>query len=225
MIELRRLTKSYRTRAGRHYVFRDLNMKLPDDVSIAIMGPNGAGKSTLVRMLGGIERPDAGEILIDRSISWPVGLSAGFQGSMTGRENVKFVCRIHGDRREKMQQRVAFVEDFADIGEYFDMPMITCSAGMQARIKFGTSMAFDFHYYLTDEVFAVGDPVFRRKAQEVFTEKVKESCLILVSHIPQMVRSLCQAGIHVANGQAVFYDNVGDLIEAYEHNQPPKVVA
>ncbi len=89
MIKIENLTKSYRTPQGRHYVFKDLNVEIPSGKSVALIGRNGAGKSTLLRMIGGIDRPDSGSITTNKTISWPVGLSGGFQGSLTGRENVK----------------------------------------------------------------------------------------------------------------------------------------
>lgn len=91
MIKIEHLTKSYQTSKGRHYVFKDLNIELPTGKNIALIGHNGAGKSTLLRMIGGIDYPDSGIIKTNKTISWPVGLSGGFQGSLTGRENVKFV--------------------------------------------------------------------------------------------------------------------------------------
>ena len=91
MIRIENLSKSYRTPQGRHYVFKDLNIELPTGKSVALIGRNGAGKSTLLRMIGGIDRPDSGRIITNSTISWPVGLAGGFQGSLTGRENVKFI--------------------------------------------------------------------------------------------------------------------------------------
>ncbi|MFZ4216009.1 ATP-binding cassette domain-containing protein, partial [Pantoea endophytica] len=95
MIKIENLTKSYRTSSGRHFVFKDLNLTLPSGKSVALVGRNGAGKSTLLRMIGGIDRPDSGAITTNKTISWPVGLTGGFQGSLSGRENVKFVARLY----------------------------------------------------------------------------------------------------------------------------------
>ena len=88
------------------------------------------------------------------------------QKNLTGRDNVKFVCRVQGVRGPGMQEKIRFVEEFAEIGEYFDQPVSTYSSGMQARLAFGTSMAFDFDYYLIDEVMAVGDITFKRQEPE-----------------------------------------------------------
>ena len=169
MIKIENLTKSYRTSQGRHYVFKDLNVELPTGKSVALIGRNGAGKSTLLRMIGGIDRPDSGNIITDKSISWPVGLSGGFQGSLTGRENVKFVARLYAEKHE-LREKIDFVEDFAELGKYFDMPIKTYSSGMRSRLGFGLSMAFHFDYYLVDEVTAVGDARFKKKCADLFGE-------------------------------------------------------
>ena len=190
MIELVNLTKWFPTPSGRHYVFRNLNFSFPDRVSIGLMGRNGAGKSTLMRLIGGLDTPDEGEVRTNNSISWPVGLSSGLQGSLTARDNVRFVCRLYGATGEAMQEKIRFVQEFAEIGKFFDMPLKTYSSGMRGRISFGLSMAFSFDYYLIDEGMATGDPIFRKKAQGVFKERTRDANLILVSHNTRDIQDL-----------------------------------
>jgi capsular polysaccharide transport system ATP-binding protein len=215
MIELRSVSKSYRTPRGRKYVFRDLSFVIPEGRNVAIIGRNGAGKSTLMRLLGGQDSPDSGRIVTRNSISWPVGLSGGFQGSMTGRQNVKFVARVHGAQGEKMAQVVQYVADFAELGEYFDEPVNTYSSGMRGRLGFGLSMAFDFDYYLVDEAMSVGDASFKKKATAEFKKKTNRANIILVTHGMTQVRSLCDIVLLLHNGQVKQFDNVEEGIEAY----------
>jgi capsular polysaccharide transport system ATP-binding protein len=215
MIEIRNLTKSYPTELGRKYVFRNLNFAVPEGSGIGLLGRNGAGKSTLLRILGGIEAADRGKVVTDKSISWPVGLGSGFQGSLSARENVRFVCRVLGANGEEMKAKEAFVEEFAEIGEYFDLPLSTYSSGMRARVTFGTSMAFDYDYYLIDEVMAVGDPNFRKKASAVFRDKLQKASVILVSHNMNDIREMCTAVIVVERGEAAVYKDLAEGIEAY----------
>ncbi|ONG41685.1 ABC transporter ATP-binding protein [Alkanindiges hydrocarboniclasticus] len=215
MIILENLTKSYVTPKGRHYVFKNLNAVLPENKSVALLGKNGAGKSTLLRIIGGIDHPDSGKVLTNASISWPVGMAGGFQGSLTGRQNVKFVSRLYVPESE-VNNKVDFVEDFAELGKYFDMPIKSYSSGMRARIGFGLSMAFDFDYYLLDEAGAVGDASFRAKSQ-IFLDNLKKNAnIIMVSHNLKDLPRNCDVGIVVMNGEAIFYENVEEAVEVYK---------
>lgn len=219
MIVLENLTKSYPLTHGRHYVFKDLSFTFPENTSIGLLGPNGAGKSTLMRILGGVDAPDRGRVITDKSISWPVGLSGGFQGSLCARDNIKFVCRVYGYSGEAMREKVAYVEEFAEIGEYFDQPMKNYSSGMRSRVAFGLSMAFDFDYYLIDEAGAVGDPAFKKKSQAVYDEKLKSSNVILVSHNMDEIRKLCQHVVIVRDGEAKVYADVEEGIADYQNKR------
>ena len=200
MIGLDKVTKSYMTLSGRKVVFRDLSFDIPADVNVGLIGRNGAGKTTLMRLLSSVDLPDSGEIVTKGHISWPVGLRTGMQKNLTGRDNVKFVCRIQGVRKDGMQEKIRYVQDFAEIGEYFDHPLSTYSSGMQARLAFGTSMAFDFDYYLIDEVMAVGDATFKRKSRKVFKERLTKAKVILVSHNMKLIRKMCDVVILLERG-------------------------
>ena len=219
MIRIENLTKSYRTPAGRHYVFKDLNIELPTGKSVALVGRNGAGKSTLLRMIGGIDRPDSGNIITDKTISWPVGLSGGFQGSLTGRENVKFVARLYA-KKEELKEKVAFVEEFAELGKYFDMPIKTYSSGMKSRLGFGLSMAFKFDYYLVDEVTAVGDARFKQKCAELFKARHAESSFLMVSHSLNSLKEFCDVALFInRNNEVQFFENIDSAIIEYKTNE------
>lgn len=214
MIKISELTKSYKTPQGRHYVFKNLNLELPSNKSVALIGRNGAGKSTLLRMIGGIDRPDSGKIETDQTISWPVGLSGGFQGSLTGRENVKFVARLYAQSNE-LKDKVAFVEDFAELGKYFDMPIKTYSSGMKSRLGFGLSMAFNFDYYLVDEVTAVGDARFKRKCMQIFESKRPLSNFLMVSHSLHSLKKYCDIALLVGKDKISLYESIDEAIEDY----------
>ncbi|HEJ1054797.1 TPA: ABC transporter ATP-binding protein [Pseudomonas putida] len=215
MFELRNVTKSYLTPNGRRYIFRNLSFAIPPGKNIALIGRNGAGKSTLMRLLGGADVPDSGTVVTDRSISWPVGLTGGFQGSMTGRDNIKFVCRVYGATGEAMREKVRYVQDFAEIGDWIDEPIKTYSSGMRSRLAFGLSMAFDFDYYLIDEVMSVGDSQFKSKCSEVFKNRLKNSNIVLVTHSMSEVKNLCDIVLLVRDGNIHVYDDVAEGIKAY----------
>ncbi|NYT36438.1 ABC transporter ATP-binding protein [Allopusillimonas soli] len=217
MIELRNVTKSYlHDHGGRKTVFRNLSFTIPPDCNVAIIGRNGAGKSTLMRLLCGLDAPDSGKIITDKSISWPVGLSGGFQGSLTARENVKFVCRVQGAKGETLRRLVQYVEAFAEIEEYFDRPVKTFSSGMRSRVAFGLSLAFDFDYYLVDEAMSTGDAHFKKKAANAFKERTGKANLILVTHGMGQVRNLCDMVLLLQDGKLIPFEDVEEGIAAYQ---------
>ena len=216
MIALDGVSKWYPTRHGRKYVLRDVSARLPVGRHLALLGRNGAGKTTLLRLIGGIDHPNSGAIRTDARISWPVGLTGGFQGSLTGRENARFVCRINGiAERTAMRERLDFVAGFAEIGDYFDEPVKTYSSGMRARLGFALSMAFDFDYYLIDEVLSVGDQSFRAKCQEELAARRGRSTFIVASHNLATVREICEMGAILRDGGIVLYPDIGEAVEAY----------
>ncbi len=217
MIEVRNLYKRYHNHHGSDWVLRDINVTIPRGVNVGLIGSNGAGKSTLLRLLGGMDSPDKGEIECNCRMSWPIGLTGGFQGSMTGRQNVKFVARIHGNDID-IGRIIDCVEAFAEIGPAFDEPIKTYSAGMRARLAFGLSLAFDFDVYLSDEATAVGDVAFKKKAAKVFKEKVGQASLIMVSHGEAILKELCQAGIFLHQGEATWFDDITDAINVYHES-------
>lgn len=218
MIRLEKVTKTYRTNDGIHTVFRDLDLEIPTSSGVAFLGRNGAGKTTLVNIIGGAENADKGEIVTDASISWPVGLAGGFQPSLTARDNVKFVARLYSEKKD-LQRIVNYVRDFAEIGEYFDMPFRTFSSGMRSRVSFGLSMAFDFDYYLIDEVTSVGDPAFRKKCDETLEEKRKQGAgFIVVSHTMPIVRRFCNSAVVLSSEGARHYSDLEEAIKVYQAN-------
>jgi capsular polysaccharide transport system ATP-binding protein len=212
MIRFENLTKSYRLRGSRKIVIDNLTMTLPAGKSLALLGRNGAGKSTLLQLVAGTERPDSGRVVHSGSISWPVGFGGSFHRDLTGAQNVRFVARVYGVDTEEL---VAFVEDFAEIGKHFYMPVRSYSSGMKSRLTFGTSMGIHFDTYLVDEVTAVGDAAFKRKAREVFRKRMENSGAILVSHSMSQVRRFCDAGLVLSDGRLQYFDDIEEAIERH----------
>ncbi len=215
MIRLENVTKYYQTPHGRKYVLRDVSLEIPGGVNVAILGINGSGKSTLLRLLGGIDSPNSGKISIDMDISWPMGLAGGLQGSMSGRDNAKFVCRIFGDSYEEMQERVAKIEGFAELDKYFDMPVKTYSSGMKAKIKLAISVAFDFDCYLFDELGSVGDALFRKKTETLFANKEGNANFIIVSHNLNELIHDCHQAIVLHKGELRTFESVVEGVNYY----------
>ncbi|HBP42429.1 MAG TPA: ABC transporter ATP-binding protein [Halomonas sp.] len=225
MIEIKNLYKRYHNHHGSDWVLKDVNVTIPQGVSVGLIGANGAGKSTLLRLIAGMDTPERGEVIRHTRVSWPVGLSGGMQGNMTGRQNVKFVARVQGSGPNEVKRVIKFVEEFAEIGPAFDEPIRTYSSGMKSRISFGLSLAFDFDIYISDEATAVGDRAFKAKAKQLFESKVGQSSLIMVSHSEGILKDLCQAGLYIKQGLVYWYDDVNEAIETYHKDSDEKQAA
>jgi len=213
MIELRDVTKIYRTIAGPNVVLDRISVTVPPLDSIGVLGRNGAGKSTLLRLIGGAEMPTAGEIIRRGRISWPIGFTGGFNGSLSGEENCRFVARIYAQDLDRV---IDETQAFAELGSYFFMPIRTYSSGMRARLAFGLSMAIDFEMYLVDEVTAVGDKPFREKCRQAFMERRQRAGLLMVSHDLNTLRDYCRRGAVLDHGSLRIYDTIDEAAEAYE---------
>lgn len=213
MLELRNLTKIFSVDGIRKTVFEDINLVVPQNVSVGLLGQNGAGKSTLLKILAGNMEATRGEVLCDGTISWPVGFSGSFHKDLTGSQNVKFVARIYGVDTDEMSW---FVEQFADLGQHYHLPVRSYSSGMKSRLAFGVSMAIPFDYYLVDEATATGDAAFRAKSSAVFLDRMRNAGSFVVSHQMNTIRELCNVGMVLENGRATYYE---DLEEAIEHHE------
>ncbi|MBA2544165.1 MAG: ABC transporter ATP-binding protein [Deltaproteobacteria bacterium] len=213
MLELRHVTKIYQTSSGPNVVLRDVSLTLPARESIGVVGKNGAGKSTLLRIVSHAEAPTAGEVIHHGRVSWPIGFAGGFNGSLTGEENCRFVARIY---QQDIEYVIEQTREFADIGRYFYEPIRTYSSGMRARVAFGLSMAIDFDLYLVDEVTAVGDKTFRKKCRDAFAARRERAGLLMVSHDVATLAEYCKRCLVLHDGGATLYDSLEEATEAYE---------
>jgi capsular polysaccharide transport system ATP-binding protein len=215
MIELKNVSKFFKTKEGKKYILKDVTIQLPSHKNIGILGRNGTGKSTIMRMLGQIDFPNSGSIKSEKSFSWPLGLSGGFVGNMTGKANVKFVCRLYGKSDKEITQVVDFVKEFSELDDYFDMPIKTYSSGMKSRLSFGLSLSFDFDYLLIDETLSVGDAKFRKKSKEALLKKIENCSVLLVSHDMGTLRDICDVGIVVNKGSIEYFEDINLAIKKY----------
>ncbi len=217
MIKVKNLNKTFLYKGQRHTVLENLNFTIEDGESVALLGRNGAGKSTLLNILGGTDQADSGEIFKNCTISWPVGLVGGFQGSLSARENIVFVSKIFcGNKKYLINEKVNKVKDFAEIGEYFDRPFKTYSSGMKSRITFGLSMVFPFDVYLIDEVTSAGDANFRIRCRDAIAELRKRSEFIMVDHNLWGLSFHCDKAFILEKGKIQIYNDVEEGIEAHK---------
>ncbi|BBF71425.1 MULTISPECIES: ABC transporter ATP-binding protein [Sphingomonadaceae] len=212
MIELRDVTKSYRTSTGLVTVLDKINLRVEKGEKVGILGRNGAGKSTLVRLLGGVEQPTSGKIQWDMSISWPLAFGGAFQSSLTGLDNLRFICRVYGvDYRDKID----YVDDFSELGRYLREPVKTYSSGMRARLAFAVSMVIEFDCFLIDEITAVGDQRFHEKCHVELFEKRADRAFLVVSHDNSFIRDHCNKMGVISGGRLELFDEVEAGYEYY----------
>lgn len=220
MIVVDDVYKRYRTLHGYgKWVLQGVSLNIPAKINVGLIGRNGAGKSTLLRLIGGVDAPSRGRVYRQGRISWPMG-HGGLQGSLTGRQNAKFISRIHGYEQD-IAQRIAAIEDFAELGPAFDEPVKTYSSGMRARLQFGLSLAFDFEVYISDEMTAAGDALFREKSLAAFKNLAGRSGLIMVSHQEKLLKEFCSAGILLHEGKVEWFDEIDDALKAYKDSLHP----
>ncbi len=212
MIRLENVTKSYKTISGRRIILDNVSAVFPRGKNVGILGKNGAGKSTLLRLIGGVEAPDQGKIVRNAKVSFPIGFSGGFHMGLSGRENLRFISRIYEVDFNKV---LDFVQDFAELGEYIDMPVKTYSSGMRAKLAFGLSMAIEFECYLIDEVTAVGDASFKRKCHSAFAQRRANSSVIMVSHSISTIKLYCETAAVLSEQNLVFFDSLEEAIQFY----------
>jgi capsular polysaccharide transport system ATP-binding protein len=212
MIDLWNVTKTFRTRQGVKTVLRDVTCQFEMGHNYGILGANGSGKSTLVQLIAGSDPPTRGRIDRHVRVSFPLGFSGTFNIYLTGRQNAVFMARVYGVDVRKV---LDFVWDFAELGTYFDMPLLSYSSGMRARFGMGVSLAIDFDLYLIDEVTEVGDKSFRDKSKAAFRERALTSDVILVSHNVETIRSYCNRAAVLHDGDLVFYPDVESAIRVH----------
>lgn len=216
MIRFEHVSKTYHLRKFEKLVFADLNFTIEKGDSIGICGANGAGKSTLMRLIAGVEQPTTGKVTRSMTTSWPIGYGNAFQSSLTGADNARFISRIY-NRDEK--ELLDFVEDFAQLGPYLHQPVSTYSAGMNARLAFGISLAVDFDCYLVDEVTAAGDERFRKRSEEALISRRDNATLVMISHDPGTLQAYCRRGAVLYGGALIHYDTVAEACEVHHRLQ------
>lgn len=212
MIICNNICKTYKHGSGHKQVLDNVSFSVNPGDRIALLGRNGAGKSTLIKLIGGVELPTSGKVIRNMSVSWPLGFAGGFQGSLTGYDNARFIARIYQCDYQELRQ---FVEEFTELGQQLKMPVKTYSSGMRARLAFALSLAIEFDCYLIDEVIMVGDQNFNRKCQYELLEKRQNRSMILASHSTELVQKICNRGILLHKGEANEYNDINSAVEDY----------
>lgn len=212
MIQLTEISKKYPTRGLPVQVLSNVGLSVRSGEKVGILGRNGAGKSTLIRIISGAELPTSGHIKRDMSVSWPLAFGGAFQSTLTGYDNYRFICRVYGIDPD---ERVDFVQEFAELGLFFREPIRTYSAGMRARLAFAISMTIEFDCFLIDEIIAVGDARFHEKCNHELFVRRSDRAMIIVSHDPTYIREHCSRASVLHEGSLWHFDDVEKAFEFY----------
>jgi len=215
LMTLEKVTKFYRAQGRKRYILNNVSAVMPLGMNVGILGRNGAGKSTLVRLMARAERPNEGAVKWSPGVevSWPMGFSGAFLNNVSARDNVKLISRLYG---RDWKTVLYSMEDFAELGQYIEMPLRTYSSGMRSRFNFALSVAMDFDCYLFDELMSVADVRFRRRAEEEMQRLAGRSTFVVVSHRMRTIQSFCQCVYVLNEGRLEYFDDVQKGIERYE---------
>jgi len=183
---------------------------------LAVVGRNGAGKSTLLKLLAGVLPPTTGRVQVAGSVAPMIELGAGFNGELTGRENVILYGTLLGKTPKEMESRVSRIAEWADLEDSIDLPLRTYSSGMVAKLAFSVATDEKSDVILVDEVLSVGDAEFQERSKARMRELFKgDAAVVLVTHDAQSVRELATKAIWIDHGQVMKYGEVNSVLDAY----------
>jgi ABC-type polysaccharide/polyol phosphate transport system ATPase subunit len=198
-------------------VLHGIDLDIRRGETVGVMGRNGAGKTTLLSILSGIAQPSSGTVVKHGKVAALLALTASFHPNLTGRKNAQLFCSLQGIHGAAQVDKVAQIEAFAGVGDYFDMPLRTYSSGMQARVAFAGAVHVDADVIVIDETLAVGDAAFRLKCYDrIRAMRSAGQTFLLVSHSPNLIANFCTRGVVLEKGRKVFDGTTPDAIEHYK---------
>ncbi len=216
MLEFDNVSKSFWTGKQRKVILDRASFRVELGNSLGILAPNGTGKTTLINMMCGLEKPDEGSIRSTCRVSFPLGFMGGVVPKLSANENVRYIARIYGIDPDYIE---AFCRWLCDIGEYFDMPVGTYSAGMRSRLTFSLLLAMEFDIYLIDEGMPqTTDANFNRKAGGVLFERLKTATVIIVSHQAETIERFCRRAAVLRDGKLYQFPNLEEAKQYYDYS-------
>jgi ABC-2 type transport system ATP-binding protein len=205
--------------AGFFWPFRHVNFDIHAGESIGVVGRNGQGKSTLLSLIAGVQLPDEGEVIVRAGVAPLIALTGGFEGELTGRENVRLVAGLHGMSRKEIDESFDEIVEFSEVGDFLDTPFKHYSSGMKVRLAFSVVSRLNEPIMLVDEVLAVGDKAFRAKCLKRIDSMLSDGqTLFFVSHSEGSLRRFCERGLYLEGGELRMDGPIDDVIERYERD-------
>ena len=195
---------------------KNVNLDVKKGEVLGVIGRNGSGKSTMLRVMAGIYRPDNGKVFVRGRTSLLAGVSVGLNQNLTGRENVHLYGSILGHSKDAMESMMDDILEFSEIGDFFEHPLRTYSAGMKARLGIAIASAIEPEILLIDEVLGVGDPQFREKSKKRILDLVKNSgTVVLVSHSFALMKEICDRLVLIHKGEIAAIGDADEVIKSY----------
>ncbi len=199
-----------------HKILQHITFRVGAGESIGIVGQNGAGKSTLLKIIAGTTQQSSGRVTSVGRVSALLELGLGFNPELSGRENARHAAGLMGESQQKIDALIASIEEFAEVGEYFDQPLRTYSSGMQMRVAFSVATAVRPDLLIVDEALAVGDAYFVHKCFKRIREyRDAGTTLLIVSHDPAAIQSLCDRAILIDGGHLVRDGAPSEVLDYY----------
>ena len=215
MLEFDNVSKSFWTGSQRKVILDRASFRVELGESLGILAPNGTGKTTLINMMCGLEKPDEGTIRTNGRVSFPLGFMGGVIAKLSANENSRYIARIYGLDPDYVS---AFCRWLCDIGEYFDRPVGTYSAGMRARLTFALLLALEFDIYLIDEGMpSTTDVEFNRKAGSVLYDRLRTATVIVVSHQPATLEKFCRRAAVMRDGRLYMFESLDEAKQYYDY--------
>ena len=198
------------------WVLRDVDFTVKAGEAVGIVGVNGAGKSTLLKIITGTTKPSEGIYSITGSVAAMLELGMGFHPDFTGRQNALMAAQLLGISSEEMISLMPKIQEFAEIGDYFDQPLRIYSSGMSVRLAFAVSSAKRPDILIIDEALSVGDAYFQQKSfKRIRQFQADGTTLLLVSHDVAAVRSICQQAVWLEKGRIRGRGKTKDVLDLY----------
>lgn len=226
VIKLKQVNVFFKQRQGflkhkEHRVLNNLSFEVYKGETLGVMGRNGCGKSTLLKLLAGIIEPDAGHVEKFNNKASLQTLNSGFDNELSGADNALISAMLLGHSKSAAIQHIPGIEQMAELGEKFNEPLKTYSTGMRARLGFAIAITLETDVLLIDEVLGVGDAAFRKKAERIIEQKIKDGMtVILVSHAIHQVKRLCSRAILLDKGEIVCEGSIDKVQKVYESLYP-----